>query len=197
MRTCTRVAERGVVRWGVLLLLAMTLAACRGPSPRDDRDRATDATRRERIGRIGGSLVAEGIAWQVSPRKGLGAWAWPDGRIEVSRALIDRLDDEELAAVLAHELGHLLDSGHLPVSTAGLDERAPLGLRGAAGADEAEARADRIGCALLARRGIRCEAMARMLADVAAGLHGDQRMLRRAAEVASACRRDAETRAAG
>jgi hypothetical protein len=26
-----------------------------------------------------------------------------------------------------------------------------------------------------------------MLADVAAGLHGDQRMLRRAAEVASAC----------
>jgi len=29
--------------------------------------------------------------------------------------------------------------------------------------------------------------MARMLADVAAGLHGDERMLRRAATVASAC----------
>jgi Zn-dependent protease with chaperone function len=75
-------------------------------------------------------MVAEGIAWQVSPRRGLGAWAWPGGRIEVSRALIDRLDDEQLAAALAHELGHLLDGGHL---------------------------------------------------------HGDQRMLRRAAEVASAC----------
>ena len=133
-----------MIRWGVLLLLAMTLAACRGPSPRDDLDRATDATRRERIGRIGGSLVAEGVAWQVSPRKGLGARAWPDGRIEVSRALIDRLDDEELAAVLAHELGHLLDGGHLPVSTAGLDDLPPLGLRGAAGSDEAEPRADRI-----------------------------------------------------
>jgi hypothetical protein len=31
--------------------------------------------------------------------------------------------------------------------------------------------------------------MARMLADVAAGLHGDQRMLRRAAESACAPRR--------
>jgi len=91
----------------------------------------------------------------VSPHKGLGAWAWPDGRIEVSRALVDRLDEEELAAALAHELGHLLDGGHLPVGTAGLDDGPPLGLRGAAGADEAEARADRIGCALLARRGIR------------------------------------------
>lgn len=167
------------------MLLAM-MAACRVPSPRDDLDRATDATRLERVGRIGGSLVAEGITWQVSPRRGLGAWAWPDGRIEVSRALVDRLDDEELAAALAHELAHLLDGGHLRVPNAGLDDGAPLGLRGASGANEVEARADRIGCALLARHGIRCEAMARMLADVAAGLHGDERMLRRAAEVASA-----------
>ena len=98
-------------------------------------------------------MVAEGIAWQVSPRRGLGAWAWPDGRIEVSRALIDRLDDEELAAALAYELGHLLDGGHLAVSRAGLDDGPPPGLRVAAGADEVEARADRIGCALLARRG--------------------------------------------
>jgi hypothetical protein len=43
-----------VIRFGALLLLAM-MAACRGPSPRDDLDRAADAARQQRIGRIGGS----------------------------------------------------------------------------------------------------------------------------------------------
>src|SRR5262249_17752321 len=152
----TRCSPR-VIRWGVLMLVAVMAAVAgrrRGttstasPMPRAGSESAGSAD----------PLVAAGIALQGSPPKGLCTGAWPDGRIEVSRALVDRLDEEELAAALAHELGHLLEGGHLPVGTAGLDDGPPLGLRGAAGADEAEARADRIGCALLARRGIRCEA---------------------------------------
>jgi hypothetical protein len=170
----------------ILLLLAAT-AACRGSSPRGDLDRASDATRLERLRRAGAPLTADRIAWRVSARRGVGAWAWADGRVEVSRALIDRLDDEELAAALAHELGHLLDGGHLPVARAELEGAAPLGLRGDGGTDAVEARADRLGSALLARRGIKCDTMARMLGDVAVALGGDAPMQRRAAVIASAC----------
>jgi hypothetical protein len=174
-----------VIRVAAVVLLVVAAAGCRGPSPRNGLARAVDAARRERVERIGSALSADRVAWRLSPRNGLGAWAWPDGRVEVSRALVDRLDDEELAAALAHELGHLLDGGHLP--GAGLARDAPLGLRGDRGADDIEARADRIGCTLLAHRGVACTAMARMLADVAAGLGGDAGMRRRADAVASAC----------
>jgi Zn-dependent protease with chaperone function len=164
-----------------LLLLVLAIGAgCRGPSPRNDFDRAADALRLERVERIGGSLLADSrIAWGVSPRNGLGAWAWPCGRVQVSRALVDRLDDDELAAALAHELGHLLDRGHLP--------NVPAALHGASGVDDLELRADRIGCDLLARRGVLLDAMSRMLAKVAAGLGGDAELARRVAAADAAC----------
>jgi Zn-dependent protease with chaperone function len=178
--------SEGVTRFGMVLVSALLAigAGCRGPSPRDDlyRDGAADAARLERVERMGRRLLADGrIDWGVSPRDGQGAWAWPDGRVQVSRALVDGLDDDELSAALAHELGHLLDRGHLP--------RGPRALRGAPGSDDLESRADRLGCDLLARGGVPPDAMARMLFKVAAALGGDGDVARRAAAAGATCHR--------
>jgi Zn-dependent protease with chaperone function len=114
---------------------------------------------RERIVGIGETLLpGASVRWRLTRRDEVGAWAWPDGRIEVSRALLQRLDDDELAAALAHELGHLLDRGDLP--------GAPRALAGEAA--DFERRADGIGCQLLSRRGVPGEAMIRMLGKLAA-----------------------------
>lgn len=86
---------------------------------------------------------------------GLGAWAWADGRIRVTAALVDLLDDDELAAVLAHEVGHLRESGAFP--------RGPAGIRGEVADRDREIVADTTGCALLAARGVPPAAMVRML----------------------------------
>ena len=178
------VAVTSVLRLGAaLLLLGAVGAGCRGPAPRSDVIEGIEATGLAPVERLGQSLLpGPRIDWGVSPQKGVGPWAWPDGRVRVSRALVDLLDDDELAAVLAHELGHLLDRGDLPAP--------PAALLGGAGGDDPELRADRIGCRLLADRGTNTDAMARMLTKVAARCCGDgfrQRMVAaHAACVASA-----------
>jgi Zn-dependent protease with chaperone function len=85
------------------------------------------------------------------------AFAWPDRRIYLCRGLVARLTDDELAAAVAHELGHLLDDDHIhhPVTLAG--DRAPT---------DDEARADRLGVALLKVHGKNPAAMTRMLEKV-------------------------------
>jgi predicted Zn-dependent protease len=84
------------------------------------------------------------------------AFAWPDGNIYVTRALADLLNDDELEAAIAHEMGHLLNNGKL----AGL-----AALRGTAG-EECEAAADAAGCRLLQLRGKQTLAMRTMLQKV-------------------------------
>ncbi len=154
----TWVAPTGMVPAGVLLL-AVAAAGCRGPTPASPLDWSATDDGRSRIVRIGEALLpGASVRWHLTPRQTVGAWAWPDGRIEASRALLDVLDDDELAAALAHELGHLLDRGHL----AG----APRALAG--GTADLERRADGIGCQLLERLGVPGDAMVRMLAKVAA-----------------------------
>jgi Zn-dependent protease with chaperone function len=140
---------------------------------------ALDAVRLERVARLGHALLPDArIDWGLSPRTEIGAWAWPDARIRVSRAMVDLLDDDELAAALGHELGHLLDRGNLPAP--------PLALLGGSGGNDLEVRADQIGCRLLAARGMAPEAMARMLAKVAARCCGDS-FARRIAAARTAC----------
>lgn len=39
----------------------------------------------------------------------VGAWAWKDGQVFVSRRLAQMLTDDELFAVVAHEMGHLAE----------------------------------------------------------------------------------------
>ena len=79
----------------------------------------------------------------------------------MTRGLVDGLDDAELAAAVAHEIGHLLDEGHL---------RSRAGLRGghtrSTGSD-AEARADAVGVTLLESAGLPRSAMVGMLEKVA------------------------------
>lgn len=88
------------------------------------------------------------------------AFAWDDGRIYLTRALLDMLDDHELAAAIAHEMGHLVGSSHL---------HAPATLMGRANSvADLEARADRIGAEMLRSAGLPSAAMSSMLQKVAA-----------------------------
>ena len=89
----------------------------------------------------------------------VGAYGWPDGNLFVTRGLVDRLSDRELAAAIAHEMGHLLNDGHLYTV---------VSLRGCCVSPDAEARADAIGVRLLASRGIGRDAMTSMLNKVRA-----------------------------
>jgi predicted Zn-dependent protease len=86
------------------------------------------------------------------------AYGWPDGSVFVTRGLLDLLSDEELAAAVAHELGHLLEDGHL---------HGPMSLQGKCGELDGEERADLRGCELLDAAGLPPEAMARSLRKIA------------------------------
>ncbi len=93
------------------------------------------------------------------------AFSWRSGQVFVTRGLIDLLDDEELAAALDHELGHLLSDGHV---------RPVAGLKGCEEQKcfDAESRADETGVRLLESQGIAPGAMARMLIKVKAAAGG-------------------------
>jgi Zn-dependent protease with chaperone function len=74
----------------------------------------------------------------------LAAWSWPGGEIYVTQALAEMLSDDELAAVIGHELGHMdLADGH-PHAAA---------LAATDASDDVEQRADRRGVELLTRSG--------------------------------------------
>ena len=86
----------------------------------------------------------------------IGAWSWPDGAVVLTQRLVEQLADDEIAAVLAHEIGHLeLDDRPGPESLAG----------GSRGASTEEA-ADRAATRILMRRGLDPTAVARMLRRV-------------------------------
>lgn len=116
----------------------------------------------ERARRVAAPLVAacgEGrIALRVLDSDAVTAYAWPGGEIYLTRGLLERMDDAEVAAAVAHEIGHLLNDGHL---------NRPVGLKGCDAAEDEEAAADRTGVELLNRCGIEGAAMRRMLGIVA------------------------------
>jgi predicted Zn-dependent protease len=89
----------------------------------------------------------------------VGAFGWPDGDVFVTRGLVDLLNEPELTAALAHEMGHLLDGGFA---------HAVVSLRGCSSDPDAEIRADAIGVRLLQQNGIPPGAMSSMLAKVCA-----------------------------
>lgn len=173
--TGTGVALNGVRR--LLIACCLLLGACQGTV----RVQAAADPRLERVERLGASLTPAGTAihFGLSARRGLAAFAWPDGAVLVTRDLADLLDDDELAASLAHEIGHLLHGGHL----AG----APAALTGAPPDDEPERSADRTGCRLLATRGRSPRAMPRMLSTLNAALGNDVLAARIAAAI-DACK---------
>jgi predicted Zn-dependent protease len=118
----------------------------------------------ERAQRVARELIAHcqgrEIALRVLHSDTLGACAWPDGHIFVTQGLADRLSDDELAAAIAHELGHLVNDGEV---------HAVCSLSGQGGTLDIEARADATGTDLLEACGIPPRSMINMLEKVRAG----------------------------
>ena len=85
------------------------------------------------------------------------AYGWPNGQLFVTRALVDLLDEPELAAALAHEMGHLLNDGRM---------HSVVSLRGCDASMDIEAGADATGTQLLAGRNLSRDVMIQMLEKV-------------------------------
>ena len=88
-----------------------------------------------------------------------GAFCWRSGALFVTRGLVDIVDDDELAAAIAHEVGHLLVDGG-PAPAAALD-----GYR--LQSNDAEAAADLAGRELLRRSEVPEEALPGLLNKLA------------------------------
>jgi len=125
--------------------------------------------RQQRIEQIAKPLVAcchgRNLTIAVFASDQLCAYAWPSGHLFVSRGLVDRLTDAELAAAIAHELGHLLCDGYI---------QGPVSLCGPGVPSEREIRADAAGLALLHAAGLPMQPMVSMLAKVAASVDSTQ-----------------------
>jgi hypothetical protein len=85
------------------------------------------------------------VSVRVLCKGDLGAWTFPDGNMFITLGLARALNDDELAAVLAHEAGHLRVAGRLPGGAA---------FDGNSGSVACEERADDEGGVLLKSRGI-------------------------------------------
>ena len=103
--------------------------------------------------RLGTDLTALNVLDDPAP----GAYSWPDGNVFVTKGLVDLLTEQELAAAIAHEMGHLLNDGHL---------QAPVSLQGCCTTPNIEERADAIGVRLLQQAGISRDVMPQMLEKV-------------------------------
>lgn len=102
----------------------------------------------------------------------VGAFGWPNGHLFVTRGLVDRLNDAELSAAIAHEMGHLLDGGKLRMIGKDSDSSDRADVLGSdrmksEGCDvDREVRADAAGVRLLRADGIPPLAMLSMLKKV-------------------------------
>src|SRR5688500_921361 len=116
---------------------AVFAAGCSAVPARPDvgANRVRQAAAEAAVARLTSGMAGVTVSVRVTGSNGAGAFSWPDGSVELTRGLVERLDEDELAAAVAHELGHVLGSrGTGPASA----------LSGAAGApDDAESRADR------------------------------------------------------
>ncbi|MBI1368619.1 MAG: M48 family metalloprotease [Planctomycetes bacterium] len=97
------------------------------------------------------------VAVCVLDSDALAAYAWPADRIFVTRGLIEKTLPDELAAAMAHELGHLISDGHLAVGWS---------LQGVGNTLDKEQAADQFGCRMLGRAGMDRGAMERLLVKV-------------------------------
>ena len=123
----------------------------------DMRQARVQAAARPLLARCQGRVVTI----QVFAMDQLCAYAWPSGNIFISRGLVDQLTDQELSAVVAHELGHLLSDGRL---------HSTVSLRGYPSSYDREVRADAAGIRLLQAAGIPPRAMVTMLQKVAGSI---------------------------
>lgn len=97
------------------------------------------------------------VCAKVVATQSIGAWAWHDGTLFLSIGLMRLLNDDELCAVAAHEMGHLRADGRLTEVAA---------LNGCGGGPEAEIRADCEGCRMLESHGVAAKSLASALRKV-------------------------------
>ena len=120
-------------------------------------------SRQARVDSAAGPLLRQcggkHIEIRVLDNDAVTAYGWRGGSLFLTRRLVDLMDDNELAATIAHELGHLLDDGHVRSMTSlrGCEQEHNLDL---------ESRADLIGAELLRNAHISPTAMAGMLRKV-------------------------------
>jgi predicted Zn-dependent protease len=105
-----------------------------------DRDAATAQRVKTIVGRLipaTGALRPDAPAWKwethVLSSKEVNAWCMPGGKIAVYTGLIDALQptDDELAAVIGHEMGHALREHSREQMSQQLGEQAAVGVVGA------------------------------------------------------------------
>ena len=122
-----------------------------------------DSALQQRLERVTRPLVAAyggGVTLHVLASDHACAYAWPGGDVFVTRRLTEILDDDnELAAAVAHELGHLMSDPSKPSAAAAT--LAP------AADDDEERQADASGAELLERAALPAAAITRMLETVA------------------------------
>ena len=139
---------------GSMCCVLIVVGGCATSAPVSPADQSrADAI----VARLTAGLDAPAANARVTASQTVGAYSWPNGQIVLTAGLVNRLDEDELAAAIAHELGHLLGD-RVPGG--------PSALRGGGGADDAEVRADLFATQLLARTGFAPEAMARTLTKV-------------------------------
>ncbi|MDQ3439452.1 MAG: M48 family metalloprotease [Planctomycetota bacterium] len=153
---------------------ALTGGCAASPSPQierwtKDRGGVLAGAPQQRADRALARLRASGALNQsltvsVLNTRSVAAFCWRSGAVFVTRGLLDLLDDDELAAAIAHESGHLLLDGHLPAAAA-LDgcRRMP----GSRVGEEAEMAADLMGRELLRLAGVSEDALPRLLGKLA------------------------------
>ena len=119
-----------------------------------DRAGAAYERTQDALARIAAACACARVTVRVLGDAEPAAFAFRDGSVFVTRGLVALLDDGELSAALAHEVGHLSGRGD--------------GLPGA----EAERLADRIGADLLRASGLAPALMPRMLRRIEAAQGG-------------------------
>jgi Zn-dependent protease with chaperone function len=122
-----------------------------------------------------------GVYVLESPK--IAAYAWPDGSIFLTSALLEMLEFQEISAVIAHELGHLSRSRATRDASA---------LLGATQPGDDESRADEFACDLLRHSRLAPQTLAAALRKVqaASDLSDEQRqsILGRANHIVSSVR---------
>jgi predicted Zn-dependent protease len=106
------------------------------------------------VARLLDGCIGQAVRVQVLDSGELCAYAWPGGEVYLTRGLVELLDDAEIAAAVAHEMGHLLHDGHA---------RNVASLRGRDSRIDMESQADLLGVELLRSKEIPPDGMIRML----------------------------------